>query len=168
MNTLMTWRTIASFTVLGDPKPQPRPRAFARGKHARVYDPATAEGWKSAVALAAREHLPPEPLQGPVRLDAIFRFRRPKKHYIANKPERGLRVDAPQYHTGLYDADNLIKAVMDTLTTIGMWADDGQVCECAITKIYSEQPGAEICLESPACTVHESSLYSQPVGSLQF
>lgn len=160
----MTWRTIASFTVLGDPKPQPRPRAFARGKHVRVYDPGTAEGWKAAIALAAREHLPPEPLQGPVRLDATFRFRRPKAHYL-----RGvLRTNAPEHHTGRPDVDNLHKAVLDCLTQLGMWHDDGQVCAGEVVKVYSEQPGAEIHVQSGTCSVHESSLYSLPEGSLQF
>ena len=36
--------TPISFTVLGDPKGQPRPKAFSRGGHAAVYDPGTAEG----------------------------------------------------------------------------------------------------------------------------
>ena len=39
----------------GIPKGQPRPRAFSRNGHARVFDPGTAEGWKSAVAVAAQD-----------------------------------------------------------------------------------------------------------------
>jgi len=42
------------FFVSGDPKAQPRIRAFAINGHARVYDPGTAEGWKSLIAVAAR------------------------------------------------------------------------------------------------------------------
>src|SRR4029077_12784124 len=51
---------IFRFVVIGDPKGQPRPRAFAKkiGINtyvARVYDAASAEAWKSAIALSARE-----------------------------------------------------------------------------------------------------------------
>ena len=47
--------------VYGEPKGQPRPRAFAKpiggGKFsARVYDAGTAEGWKSQIAQAFRQH----------------------------------------------------------------------------------------------------------------
>ena len=58
---LVTDRTI-SFSVDGEPKAQPRPKAFARNFgnkwQARVYDPGTAEGWKSLIAIAVKPHLP--------------------------------------------------------------------------------------------------------------
>lgn len=143
----MTWTTVAEFNVAGDPKPQPRPRAFTRGGSARVYDPGTAEGWKGAVALAAREHLPREPLQGPVRVSITLRFRRPRAHYVASKPERGLRADAPVYHTARPDRDNCEKALTDSLTQLGMWHDDGQVCGGEVVKVYGDTPGADVRIE---------------------
>ena len=136
----MSWREVATFHVDGDPKPQPRPRAFARAGRARVYDPGTAEGWKGAVALAARPHLPREPLQGPVRVDVTLCFRRPKAHYLRG----GLRPGAPTHHTGRPDRDNCEKALLDCLTQLGMWHDDGQVCAGEVTKLYGEQPGAVV------------------------
>ena len=57
----MNWTFVARLEVNGDPKPQPRPKAFKRGKHAAVYDPGTAEGWKGSIALAARELTPASP-----------------------------------------------------------------------------------------------------------
>ena len=140
----MTWRTVATFRVAGDPKPQPRPRAFSRGGSARVYDPGTAEGWKGAIALAARDSLPATPLQGPIRVNATLMFRRPKAHYIAGKPERGLRPEAPVYHTSKPDRDNCEKALLDCLTQLRMWLDDGQVCGGEVVKVYSSTPGVEI------------------------
>ncbi|MCH7474591.1 MAG: RusA family crossover junction endodeoxyribonuclease, partial [Gemmatimonadetes bacterium] len=65
------------FFVEGDPKPQPRPRAFSIGGTARVYDPHTAEGWKSAIADAARPHCPAEPWRGPVEIALVFTLTRP-------------------------------------------------------------------------------------------
>lgn len=126
--------------VLGTPKPQPRPRAFVRHGHARVYDAGTAEGWKGAIALALRPHLPAVPWSGPVAVWLAFRLQRPKAH----STRRGIRADAPQWHTSKPDTDNLAKAVLDCLTQLRVWQDDGQVARITIEKTYSESPGCGI------------------------
>lgn len=130
------------FYATGIPKGQPRPRAFSRGGHARVFSPGTAESWKSDIASAAREKLPAEPLKGPISLDVTFYFPRPKSHYT----KKGLRPDAPKWHTGKPDRDNLEKAVLDCLTTLRMWDDDAQVCTGCVRKVYNDTqfPGAMI------------------------
>ena len=92
--------------VHGEPKGQPRPRAFARrmgdGKFvARVFESGTAEGWKSLIAAEAAKHRPAEPISGPVSVDAYFVFPRPKSHYRAGKHAHELRDDAPTWHTSL-------------------------------------------------------------------
>lgn len=124
---------VIEFGVKGEPKGQPRPRAFARvigGKAvARVYDAGTAEGWKSLIAEAVRPHLPPEPLACPLRLSVTFYMPRPKSHYRGGKVERGVRDGIPEAHTGKPDLDNMLKAVKDALSQVGLWADDCQVCE---------------------------------------
>lgn len=125
--------TKIEFGVLGEPVGQPRPRAFARkfGKkwQARVYTPGTAEAWKSAIAAAAKEHLPLIPWDGPLRLSVTFTMPRPKKHSRGGDVDRGLRDDAPDHHVGTPDLDNMLKAVKDALGQIGLWDDDCQVCE---------------------------------------
>lgn len=136
-------RDPVSFFVSGEPKGQPRPRAFARkmgGKFvARVFDAGTAEAWKSCIAAAAAQHKPAEPIAGPVRLRLCFYLARPKGHYTAGMIERGLRATAPHYHTGKPDADNLAKAVMDALTQCGWyWLDDAQVAILAVAKNYAD------------------------------
>lgn len=141
------------FEVTGEPKAQPRPKAFARkfgngAIMARVYTPGTAEEWKSQIAVAARDFVPMPPLQGPLRVDIEFRFSRPKAHFLT----RGLRDNAPTYHFSRPDRDNLEKAVLDALTTIGMWDDDAQVCCGEIVKRYcndGELAGARVAI-SPA------------------
>jgi crossover junction endodeoxyribonuclease RusA len=131
------------FRVDGIPKAQPRPRAFSRGGHARVYDAGTAEGWKSQIAIAAKPFIPSEPLTMPLRVNLTFYMPRPKSHYRTGKHAGELRPDAPVWHTGKPDRDNLDKAVMDALTTLRMWGDDGQVCDGRIRKLYDtgEGPG---------------------------
>ena len=141
--------TPITFFVPGTPKAQPRPRAFARKFgakfSARVYDPGTAEGWKSAIAVAARPFLPAEPLKGPLRVDITFYFPRPKYHFRSNGE---LKPTAPEWHTGRPDRDNCEKSSADALTQLGMWEDDGQVCSGTIEKRYSFQSGAEIRIEA--------------------
>lgn len=137
----MSWARLCSFTANGDPKGQPRPRAFARGGRASVYNPATAEGWKGFIALAARNHLPPSPLDCPVRVDVSFFFARPARLLRKRDP------DGPILHTAKPDRDNLDKAVLDCLTSIGMWRDDALVCSGLIEKHYTargQAPGAHI------------------------
>jgi Holliday junction resolvase RusA-like endonuclease len=140
--------TQITFFVSGEPKGQPRPRAFARKfggvTHARVYDPGTAEGWKSQVAIAARPHLPTAPLRGPLSVSLRFHFPRPKAHLRANGD---LKDSAPNYHTSKPDCDNTAKAVLDALTHLGVWQDDKQVCELVVIKQYFTAPGCSITIQ---------------------
>lgn len=128
-----------SFYVSGEPKGQPRPRAFARkfGNtwQARVYDAKTAEGWKGLVAAECKKHLPSDftPFEGPVSLRLSFQIARPKSHFLKS----GLRPTAPIYCEKKPDADNFAKAVMDCLTVLGIWRDDAQVCELIVIKKFA-------------------------------
>ena len=124
--------------VHGTPKGQPRPRAFARGGKVRVYDPGTAEGWKGQIAIAARPFIPAVPWEGPVRVSVVFRLARPQGHYGRANGVPYLKSDAPHYHTGKPDADNMAKAVLDTITALGIWHDDAQVCQLDTLKIYAD------------------------------
>lgn len=128
------------FFAAGQPKGQPRPRAFARKMGdrfvARVYDAGTAEAWKSEIAAAARPFIPDEPIRVPVSLDLIFVLPRPKGHYRTGKHAGELRPDAPLYHTAKPDFDNLAKAVSDTLTTLGFFRDDALIVDHTLTKLY--------------------------------
>lgn len=126
----MKWEMVACFDVHGEPKGQPRTRACLRGKRAGVYDPGTADGWKSLVAIAARPYLPASPIDAPVRLDLVFLFPRPARLMRKKDPEGQIP------HTAKPDRDNLDKAVMDALTAIGMWRDDALVCAGSVEKYY--------------------------------
>lgn len=129
------------FRVDGVPKAQPRARARRSGKHAAVYDPGTAEGWKALVAAAAMPHRPPVPWDGPIQVDIDFFMPRPKA-LMRSKDSEGL---IPCWKRP--DRDNLDKAILDILTQIGMWRDDCQVCGGYIRKWYhgkTGRPGAVV------------------------
>ena len=137
-----------SFFVEGDPKPQPRPRAFARkiGNKfmARVYDAGTAENWKSRVADAAKEFRPNQPLDVPLSVRMDFFFARPKSHHHTGKRAGELRRDAPYYHASRPDLDNLSKAVIDCLMQIGFFKDDALIAVNFTTKNYADHPGVSV------------------------
>lgn len=127
-----------TMTVLGDPKGQPRPKAFSRGGHARVYDPGTAEGWKSQIAVAAKEvGAVGLMIQGPISIRIHAYFKRPKGHYRTGKNAHLLKEDAPDYNTSKPDFDNIGKATCDALTHLGVWKDDSQVVVGTIVKYYT-------------------------------
>lgn len=123
--------------VQGTPKGQPRPRAFSRGGKASVYNPATAEGWKSEIAHALRKWSNIEHT-GPVSVTLVCTFKRPASHFIVRKGIRAsLKLRAPKWHTQKPDGDNLAKAVLDTCSQIGIWKDDAQVVTLVVHKIWS-------------------------------
>lgn len=127
--------------VYGMPKAQPRPRAFApKSGKARVYDPGTAEHWKGQVALAFQD-CSDQRLSGPLEIRMTFLIARPVR-LMKKSDDYGMIP-----HTMKPDIDNLSKAVMDTLTQIGLWEDDKQVVKITAEKYYhgkASRPGALI------------------------
>jgi len=130
-----------AFTVTGEPKGQPRPRAFARkmgNVHvARFYDSDVADEWKRAVQIVVLDasivHKWPLTL-GPVAISLCFSLPRPKSHFGA----KGLKASAPLHHSGKPDADNLAKLVMDQITKSGrVWKDDSQVVSLRVEKLWA-------------------------------
>lgn len=146
--------TIGPVFIEGQPKGQPRPRAFARGGVARVYDPGTAEGWKSAIALGLRDARPEAPLVGPVRVYATFYMPRPKR--LMRKSDSDHTIP----HVAKPDIDNLLKAVFDACTQLGVWEDDAQVVDLSTTKAYApkhHRAGLYITIEEVTQWVTSSS-----------
>lgn len=131
------------FWIPGDPKGQPRPRAFARRMGAkfvaRMYDSDAADAWKAAVDAQlveiARTHSL-EPFAGRCSVILQFYFQRPKSHLRTN----GMVKDtAPGPHTSKPDLDNLAKLVLDRITRNGrFWSDDAQVDMLAIGKEWAK------------------------------
>lgn len=130
-----------AFRVTGEPKGQPRPRAFARKMGAihvaRFYDSDVADEWKRAVQIVVRDaatvHKWPLTL-GPVAISMCFAMPRPKSHSGA----KGLKPSAPVHHSSKPDADNLAKLVMDQITRSGkIWRDDSQVVSLRVDKMWA-------------------------------
>jgi Holliday junction resolvase RusA-like endonuclease len=130
-----------SFFVQGEPKGQPRPRAsmFRNAGRPRVFDPGTAENWKSLIMVEAKAFRDQLPIEGPICLAVEFHFTRPKNHFQIRRGElAGVKAAAPLWKEAKPDIDNLLKAVMDALTQVGAWRDDAQVCETVVRKKFCE------------------------------
>lgn len=131
--------------IYGEPKGQPRARAFARkmgAKHvARMYDSDVADAWKLAVDLGIGDDrlrlllpLNADPV-GAFEVKLTFFFRRPKSHYGKGGH---VKASAPINHVSKPDADNLAKLVLDRITRGGrIWRDDSQVARLSVHKFWA-------------------------------
>ena len=140
--------------IFGDPKGQPRARAFARkmgAKHvARMYDSDEADAWKRAVDLGIeREQIVSlvDPV-GAFEVKLTFFFRRPKSHYGKGGH---VKASAPVCHVSKPDADNLAKLVLDRITRGGqIWRDDSQVAKLHVEKYWAitdARIGVYVCVQ---------------------
>jgi len=121
-----------TFSVAGQPVPQPRPRVSTAGGFARAYVPSKhpVHLYRQSLAAAARAAgLTPtgEPLD--VVIDAVFE--RPKSH--TNK--KGVKADAPRLPRP--DVDNVAKAVLDSLHDV--MGDDTMVARLVVEKSWGTE-----------------------------
>jgi Holliday junction resolvase RusA-like endonuclease len=121
-----------SFTVAGQPVPQPRPRVSTAGGFARAYVPGKhpVHAYREAIAAAARGaglRTTGEVLN--VVIDAVFE--RPKSHM--NKA--GVKSTAAKLPRP--DVDNLAKAVLDALQDV--MGDDSLVGRLVVEKSYGQE-----------------------------
>jgi Holliday junction resolvase RusA-like endonuclease len=89
----------------------------------------------SILTAALRPFAPAVPMDGPIHLTVIWKFRSNKTH----KPQTW-RITRP-------DTDNLQKALKDVMTRLGYWVDDSRVCCESVSKIWSDRPGIDICIK---------------------
>jgi len=121
-----------TFTVPGEPVPQPRPRVSTRGGFARAYVPSQhpVHAYRAAIAEeAAKAGLEQtgEPVE--VIVDAVFA--RPKSHMT----KKGVKPTAPQLPRP--DVDNVGKAVLDALQDV--MGDDTNVRRLVVEKSYGQE-----------------------------
>lgn len=128
-----------TFSVPGDPVPQPRPRITTRGSHGHAYTPAShpIHAYRQAIAAAAREAGATPSDAAPITLIVDLVFARPKSHYRKS----GLKPDAPRLPRP--DCSNCLKGIEDALNGVA-WVDDSQIGRVVIEKTYGERPGTTV------------------------
>lgn len=125
-----------SFTIQGVPIPQGS-KNLVRGRVIEANK--RLKPWRKIVATEAQKHAPKEPINTAVQVAAVFAFQRPRTtkfpHYPAGK---------------VGDIDKLCRAILDGLTTAGIYSDDSRVTTLNATKRWCEQgetPHAHITIQ---------------------
>lgn len=127
--------TRVTFSVPGDPVPQPRARVSTRGGTARAYTPAAhpIHAYRQAIAAAAREAGATPTDAAPITLIVDLVFARPKSHFLKS----GLKSSAPRLPRP--DCSNCLKGIEDALNGVA-WVDDTQVGRVVVEKSYGDEP----------------------------
>lgn len=144
---------LASFDVMGIPRPQGSKQPYTVNGHGRVKDSAGTAGvqWRAAVAHAARtvadkildsgaatELVPP--FTGALSLEITFRFPMP-----ASRP-KWMKVAGTQYKTTAPDTSKLCRSAEDALTAAGLIRDDALIAQLHAHKyeVFDQWTGATI------------------------
>lgn len=128
---------LAKFDVIGTPKPQGSKVAFnaKHGGRAMTKESGGAgfAQWRNAVAEAAKRHREEsslsEPLDGPMKLLADFRFAMPSSRPAADR-KRGW-----MHKTSAPDTSKLIRLIEDSMQAAGLIRDDARFAEVHATKV---------------------------------
>lgn len=115
--------------IPGQPIGKGRPR-FGNG---RTYTPAKTESWTKEAFYHIRQQTEERGITGPVSVDWVAVFERPKRMLAKKWPNRR------ELHTVKPDRDNVDKAILDALTKSGVLKDDCQVTDGAIRKRYADR-----------------------------
>jgi Holliday junction resolvase RusA-like endonuclease len=99
------------------------------------------------ITRAVKDHIPAAPIEGPVQCSIKVRYPMTQEQAKQNAAELS-NGNFELLHVRKPDADNAIKAILDTLTKCGFWTDDSQVCDLNIHKRYGTAPGIWIAIKS--------------------
>lgn len=121
--------------VLGVPVAKGRPRFSRATGHA--YTPEKTRNFEALLRLAAQDVMGDKaPLQGPLSVDMIIKL--PISTSWTKKQQAAARSGALR-PTKKPDFDNYAKT-LDALNMV-VWADDGQIVDGRVRKLYDDKPG---------------------------
>lgn len=125
-----------TFTVPGDPVPQPRPKITVRNGTPHGYTPAShpIHAYRQAVALMATAAGAKPTPDAPLTLEIELVMVRPKSHYKAGgelNPRTALKVPPG-------DCSNYQKGIEDSLNGVA-WVDDVQLGTTIVRKTYGQE-----------------------------
>jgi len=152
---LATWRPVLMYVVdvYGHPAPQGSKRHV--GKGVMVESSKHVKPWRAAVSAAAAEEFQRlgrvAPIDGPITVEMIFTFVRPRGHYRTGKNSALLREGMPPQPPVMPDLSKLARSTEDAISKI-LWTDDARIVEYRrLAKVYANEdidalssPGARI------------------------
>lgn len=124
--------------VPGVAAPQGSKRHVGNGR--MIESSARVKPWRESIRAAALAEMGDDwtPIDGPVEVTVAYYLPRPKSHYGTGRNAGTLKPSAPTYHTSKPDIDKLDRAVLDALTSAGVWRDDSQVWSLYPVKKYAD------------------------------
>lgn len=128
-----------TFTIPGKPWAKQRPR-FSR-RSGRAFTPKETVHFEQTVGQIALQHFP-QPLDGAIKLTIWATFQPPVSW---SKKKTAAHLNRP--HTQKPDFDNIAKAICDGLNRIA-FADDGQVYECSVRKVWGPEAKTVVTVEA--------------------
>ncbi|MEI4338096.1 RusA family crossover junction endodeoxyribonuclease [Streptococcus suis] len=136
-----------------EPKPQSRPRASVRCRHATVYEDGKMVAWRKTCTELVRQLYDGPYFDGPIKVDMTFYMPAPKPISEPPKP-RSKQKKKDEYNKFIaekipydkkIDLDNLEKSVYDSISKSDVvWRDDCLVVEHTTRKLYSLNPRIEV------------------------
>ena len=130
-----------TFTIPGKPFAKQRHKTAVRGGRAVAYTPKETVSFERTVGQIAAPHFP-APLAGPVRVSIYATFQP-----AASWSKKKVAAHLARPHTQKPDCDNCAKAILDGLNRIA-WADDGQVTDLHVRKIWGNAPQTVVIVEA--------------------
>lgn len=124
-----------TFSVLGDPVPQPRAKVCVRNgtPHGYVEHRHRIHAYRAAIAAEAKAAGATPTDAAPLTLIVDLVFVRPKSHYRANGQIKPGALKVPKG-----DCSNYLKGIEDCLNGVA-WVDDVQVGRVVIEKSYGTE-----------------------------
>ena len=130
-----------NFTVFGNPVAKGRPKFARRGNFVATYTPDKTRKYEEEVRKVATTAMKgQEPLETPLNVYIYIRLPIPQSY---SKKRTEACLEGLERPTKKPDLDNYAKAIMDSLNGI-VYADDSQVVELHVTKVYATTPAVEI------------------------
>ncbi|MFE4658103.1 RusA family crossover junction endodeoxyribonuclease [Streptomyces hydrogenans] len=131
-----------TLAVRGTPGPQGSKSHKGGGR--MVESSAKVKPWREAVRHAAVIAVEATPgwqrLDGPLRLDVVFFFDRPKSHFGTGRNADVLKASAPATPIAAPDLSKLIRSTEDAITDSGAWHDDSRVAVVTAAKRWVHDP----------------------------
>lgn len=135
---------MVTFKVDGVPVPKGRARYVRRGNHISTYTPEKTRTYETLIKDAARQAMGvSEPLETPVSLYLYIKVPIPAS---ATKKRLQAIADGSEKPTKKPDASNVLKSVEDGMNGV-VYKDDSQIVNIHVTKVYSSEPGVDICVK---------------------
>jgi Holliday junction resolvase RusA-like endonuclease len=128
------------FVLLVEPVAQQRPRFSKWG----TYKSQTQQAHDAEMDCQLFMYAPESPLEGAVSVE-FTAFMPVPRSTSKSVLKRILERITP--HTKKQDVDNLAKQLLDRMTALHFWHDDGQVWQLVARKVYSDKPRWEVRVE---------------------